>query len=649
MIVIALGWSAEGRNARRKTQLYHAHPEEFDEAASVRSSCAIIIASFLRGEVKMRGLVFVFACAFLTIPCRARIITVDDDGPADFNNIQAAINDSNDGDIIVVQLGIYTGLGNRDIDFCGKAITVRSLDPNDPHIVAATVIDCDGSENEHHRGVYFHSGEGPDAVLEGLTIANGYAYDGGGIKCRFSSSPTIRSCIMRDNVAAADPSGFPGPMPTNGGGIYCSSSSSPVITNCYLVRNIATAGGGAIFSYSGAASVSNCVIIDNAAWGGGAIEIFEDNMSIQNCVITGNRSGTPGMSPFGMSGGAISIVDVMGESYPMVTNCTVTGNSSTGVGGGIYIDGGFATVYNSVVWGNRAPEGPEIALVDGPFGPASLGIFYSDVQWGEERIYIDASALCWGPGNIDADPCFVVPGYWDPNDTPDDANDDFWVDGDYHLLAASPCIDAGDPSYIAEPNETDLDGNPRIVDGNNDSNSVVDMGAYEFFWPPIECPMIFTPQTFNPCSKGNWVKAHFVLPEGFSVEDVDTYSPAKIIEPFEPDIQSDHINVFVNDDGLVEIEAAFPRAGFCGVSIEGNSVEVTVLGTLTSGRQFYGTDTIKIIDHHFECLAVFASYWLQTECGKPDWCGGFDLNEDSVVNFLDFAMFDACCIEIITE
>jgi pectin methylesterase-like acyl-CoA thioesterase len=103
-----------------------------------------------------------------------RTIYVDDNGPADFSNIQAAIDDSNNGDIIEVRPGTYTGTGNRDIDFKGNAITVRSTDPNDSNIITATVIDCNGTKAEPHRGFYFHSSEGPDSVLAGITITNGY-------------------------------------------------------------------------------------------------------------------------------------------------------------------------------------------------------------------------------------------------------------------------------------------------------------------------------------------------------------------------------------------------------------------------------------------------------------------------------------------
>jgi hypothetical protein len=114
-----------------------------------------------REDIGMRTLISVLILAVAAAPCAAKTITVDDDGPADFNNIQDAIVDAATGDTVEVYPGTYTGHGNRDISFLGKAITVRSTDPNDPNIVAATIIDCNGSPAEHHRGFVLTSNEGP--------------------------------------------------------------------------------------------------------------------------------------------------------------------------------------------------------------------------------------------------------------------------------------------------------------------------------------------------------------------------------------------------------------------------------------------------------------------------------------------------------
>ncbi len=218
---------------------------------------------------------------------------------------------------------------------------------------------------------------------------------------------------------------------------------------------------------------------------------------------------------------------------------------------------------------------------------------------------------------------------------------------DYHLLPASPCIDAGDNTAVPAGVTTDLDGNPRFVDQpevpdtGNGTAPIVDMGAYEADY--IEVAMKLTPQALNLDSQGKWVKAHFVLPEEFLPEDVDANTPA-VIAPF--GIESDYINIFINDDGLVEIEAAFSRSDFCSSATSDDVTEVIVIGLLNDGWNFYGTDTIKIITKD---LAVLAYYWLESDCGPPDWCGGLDRDRDSVVNFVDFALFDGCCIEVIEE
>jgi hypothetical protein len=152
-----------------------------------------------------------------------------------------------------------------------------------------------------------------------------------------------------------------------------------------------------------------------------------------------------------------------------VVNCTVTGNQASKNGGAIWYSGGDGTVGNCILWGNTAAEGDQIYVAnpDSGGGPAAMVVTYTDVQGGLAEAYAAAgSTLDWHPSNIEADPCFVRAGHW--------AADTTWIDGDYHLLPSSPCIDAGAPDSVSAPDETDLDGNPRIVSG------AVDMGAYEF-------------------------------------------------------------------------------------------------------------------------------------------------------------------------
>jgi hypothetical protein len=65
-------------------------------------------------------------------------------------------------------------------------------------------------------------------------------------------------------------------------------------------------------------------------------------------------------------------------------------------------------------------------------------------------------------GNISADPLFTNP-----------------TQGDYHLQQGSPSIDSGDnltPNLL----DKDLDGDPRILDGDGNGTATVDMGVDEF-------------------------------------------------------------------------------------------------------------------------------------------------------------------------
>lgn len=124
-------------------------------------------------DTEMNKPILVFTCLLPAIPCQARTITVDDDGPADFNNIQAAIDDSNNANTVIVAEGRYY----ENIEFLGKNIVLRSTDPNKPDVVANTIIDG----NNLGSVVTFSGTEDETCVLAGFTICNGYDTRAGGI------------------------------------------------------------------------------------------------------------------------------------------------------------------------------------------------------------------------------------------------------------------------------------------------------------------------------------------------------------------------------------------------------------------------------------------------------------------------------------
>ncbi|MFH1954025.1 MAG: right-handed parallel beta-helix repeat-containing protein [Pseudomonadota bacterium] len=299
---------------------------------------------------------------------------------SDYSTIQAGINAASNGDTVLVADGTYTGEGNKNLDFKGKAITVKSENG-----ASSSIIDCEGSG----QGFYFHSGEGADSLLSGFTITNGNAGYGGGIACWYTSSPTIADCIVTGNLAQVA-----------GGGIAYIQSSSPTITRCIISGNT----GG--------------------SWGGGILCLDASSPTVTNCLITENE-----VLGAGNGGGGICCYP---SCSPVIMNCTITGNTVSDKGGGVFShDLSSPTITNSIIWSNTPNE---------IYG-TSLGITYSDVQGGFT-----------GAGNIASDPLFLG-------------------NGDYHLTANSPCIDAGTSNGAPG---TDLAGTSR-PQGNG-----YDMGAYEF-------------------------------------------------------------------------------------------------------------------------------------------------------------------------
>jgi hypothetical protein len=162
--------------------------------------------------------------------------------PAVYRNIQNAIDDAFNGDIVEISPWpvppyAYTGYLNYNIDFQGKAITVRSIDPENPDIVASTVIDCQGrpDPNDQRRAFHFHSGEGPDSILAGLTIRNAYVKALPGSDGEPGTLGDINALDGNDGMPGRD---------ALGGAILCESAASPTIRNCVIENCIVEGGNG---------------------------------------------------------------------------------------------------------------------------------------------------------------------------------------------------------------------------------------------------------------------------------------------------------------------------------------------------------------------------------------------------------------------
>ena len=168
--------------------------------------------------------------------------------PDEFDTIQQAIDAVSDGDTVIVGPGIYEGEGNYDIDFKGKAITVRGANPNAPNIVALTIIDGSSiDDGRYHNGFKLQSNEDSNSMLLGLSIKG---FRGNGIAIS-NARAVIQKCKIYGNET----------------GIYAYYNSSEnietLIEDCTISHNV---GHGIGFGWMDV-KVSNCIIENNEGSG----------------------------------------------------------------------------------------------------------------------------------------------------------------------------------------------------------------------------------------------------------------------------------------------------------------------------------------------------------------------------------------------
>jgi len=352
-------------------------------------------------------------------------------------------------------LGGFAGVGaiepdSRYID-AYKTILSGDLAGDDADINNPSELSGHPTRAENSIAVVRSIGTNKTAKLDGVTITAGNSYN----MTNSSGSPVVENCTFlnaRIGIYASDGDQIVSNCMFKGlcsyainwlngnltiincmfaanthGVIYCSGENLRLY-NCIFRDNVVGGAYGITASLDREFIVENCIFVGNI---GLPIDHDRGRMIVSNCLFAGNKEGF-------LSSGIFSL-----NKYVTVQNCTFSGNSSLQGGSALNLLYG-GKVSNCIFWGNSRPA------IDADEDDVFMRYCNIQESWS-------------GEGNIEVDPCFILQGYWDQNGTPEDVNDDFWVDGDYHLQSqaghwdeqsqtwvlddvTSPCIDTGDPN-----------------------------------------------------------------------------------------------------------------------------------------------------------------------------------------------------------
>lgn len=420
-------------------------------------------------------------------------------------NIQAAIDASTPGDLVLVTNGTYqtggrvaTGSATTNRVVIDKAITVKSVNGFSFTTIRGAFHPGGTNGNAAIRCVWMTN----NAVLVGFTLTNGAtrASDyGGGVWCQ-STAAYISNCFILGNAADAEGGGalfgslqfctLAGNEAPLGGG-----ASGSQLTLCNVISNRASTGGGVLLG-----TLALCQLFGNQAttFGGGV-----SGGTLTNCTLLGNVSGNQGggayaatvnnslllqnVAPYGggAAKGTLNQCNVLsntaalagGGAYTSTLNrCRVVGNIASNQGGGAclstlnnsVLDGNFAANYgggavssmvvNCTLTRNGAGQhagGTHLCQVANSIVYFNLsGIPGSADDLGSSFTNSCTSVVPGGVGNITNDPHFIL-----------------LASGNLRLRPSSPCLNAGSNGLAT--GALDADGNVRT------NGAVVDMGAYE--------------------------------------------------------------------------------------------------------------------------------------------------------------------------
>jgi parallel beta-helix repeat protein len=561
----------------------------------------------IRKETKLFNkiilIISVIACTFSLETASATTYYVDPNGsddangltwPTAFETIQKAIDTANDNDIIDVNAGTYY----ESIDFSGKAVSIRSLDPSNPQVVAETVIDGNNAD----KVITFDDSEDANSIVSGFTIKGG----GTGIYC-FESSPIIDHCIIRDNndsgmvnIKLSEPNIIDSVFYLNsakyGAGMH-NFQSSPGITNCIFSQNTASSRGGGIYNSFSSPVVINCTFSNNAAsTSAGGMFSSISSAVVKNSIFWGNSAGFLGD-------------EICNDnSDPNFSYCDVEGSGGSsswdpnfGANNGGNIDSnpwffnannplGSDNIFNTIDDGLRlkassacidAADGNSAPSID-IMGQARIDVDYVENTGIGDPNYTDVGAYEF-MGDSDGD---GMPDDWedfyglDPNTN--DADDDLDTDGysnlSEYLHSSDPNDDSSEPSINITINVPyDVSTIQRAIDTSIDGDTVeVSEGTY------------YEKITFNGKS---------VLVTSIKPDDVNTVA-STIIDANDTSNSSYVVTFDSGEDGNSILNGISITGGYTGIYCDG-TVEITtspkIMNCIILGNAAYG------IHLHYSC------------------------------------------------